>query len=167
MKTLLLLRHAKAESGAGAQSDHDRAITDTGRADARRLGARLRATAQQPDLMVSSSAVRARETAEALADPESEATAVPLRTSHALYQAQPADVLDEIQALDAEAETVLMVGHQPTWSTVVSRLIGTASLSLPTGTAVRIDVEREWADVAFGTGTLRWMLPPFVLRDAT
>jgi len=166
MNTLLLLRHAQAESSARAPSDHDRTLTDTGRADARRLGERLRSINQPPDLILTSSAVRARETAASLTEAGSGVAPVPLRTTHALYQAQPADVLNAVQALDAEADRVLLVGHQPTWSTVVSRLIGTATVSLPPGTAVRIDVGADWADVAFGMGTLRWMVPPALLRPS-
>jgi phosphohistidine phosphatase len=165
MNILYLLRHAQAEPGRDYDDDRDRPLTDTGRRDAGRLGRLLAATDQLPDGIVTSTAVRARQTANALSDGGHWAVEVPLRSSHALYQAQPADVLEEIQSLPDELGAVLLVGHEPAWSTTVSRLLGSANISLPTGTCVRIDTaDQSWGEVQFGDGMLRWMLPPSLLR---
>jgi len=164
MNTLYLLRHADAEPRAQAADDHERALTEKGRADARRLGQLLGATEQVPDQFLCSTAVRARQTADGLSEGGRWQVEVPLRSSHALYQAEPADVLDVIQALDDSLGTVLLVGHEPAWSATVSGLLGSANVSLPPGTCVRIDTDRDWADVAFGSGVLRWMAPPSLLR---
>jgi phosphohistidine phosphatase len=164
MNTLYLLRHADAAPAARDEEDHDRALTDAGRADARRLGQLLGATDQLPDQFICSTAVRARQTAEGLTEGGHWPVEVPLRSSHALYQAEPADVLAEIQAADDTLGALLLVGHEPAWSATVSGLLGSAHVSLPPGTCVRIDTDRAWADVVFGSGVLRWMIPPSVLR---
>jgi phosphohistidine phosphatase len=164
MSTLYLLRHAKAEPGRTYADDRDRPLTDEGRHDAGRLGQLLAATDQLPEGIVTSTAVRARQTAKALSDEGQWQVDVPLRSSHALYQAQPADVLKEIQALPDELRAVLLVGHEPAWSTTVSQLMGSANVSLPPGTCVRIDAaDQPWRELQFGDGMLRWMLPPGLL----
>lgn len=164
MNTLYLLRHADAEPAKYYDDDQDRELTPDGRRDARRLGRFLGATDQLPDQMTASTAVRARQTAEALPEGGEWMGEVPLRTNHALYRAQPADVLTAIHSTEEGHRALLLVGHEPTWSTTVSQLVGAANVSLPAGTCVRIDVSiSRWNDLAFGDGTLRWMLPPKLL----
>lgn len=164
MKIIYLLRHAEAESAAYYDDDHDRELTTQGYRDARRLGRFLAATDQIPDRFVTSTAVRARQTTEALPEGGQWMSDVPLRASHTLYQAESADVLEEIQSAGTQDRAILLVGHEPTWSTTVSQLIGAANVSLPAGTCVRIDMHADdWSNVDFGEGTLRWMIPPKLL----
>jgi phosphohistidine phosphatase len=164
MKTLYLLRHADAEPAKYYDDDRDRELSSTGERDARRLGRFLSATDQLPDQFLTSTAVRARQTAEVLPVGGDWQVEVPLRPCHDLYRAQPADVLDEIQATEDEVQAILLVGHEPTWSTTVSQLVGAANVSLPAGTCVRIDVNGDvWSTLSFGDGTLRWMIPPKLL----
>lgn len=165
MKAIYLLRHAKADSPEYYDADRDRELAREGTRDARRLGQFLAATDQVPDQIVTSSAVRARKTAAALPEGGSWMTNVPLRSTHALYQGQPADVLMEIQRTDDTLDALLLVGHEPAWSTTASQLLGSANVSISAGTCLRIDVETDsWSDVRFGGGILRWMIPPTLLR---
>lgn len=165
MKAIYLLRHAKAASGDAYEADQDRELTEKGKRDARQLGQFLSATDELPDQIVTSTAVRTRQTAEALPEGGTWTNNVPLRSSNSLYHAQPADVLREIQGADSTAQSLLLVGHEPAWSGTVSALLGSANVSLPVGTCVRIDVETErWKEVQFGRGILRWMVPPKLLR---
>lgn len=164
MHSLYLLRHAAADPPEYYDDDQDRELSTDGARDARRLGRFLSATDQLPDQMITSTATRARQTAEALPDGGEWMADVPLRTSHTFYEAQPADVLDEIQSTDDDVRALLLVGHEPTWSTTVSQLVGAANVSLPAGTCVRIDATVDrWADLSFGDGTLHWMIPPKLL----
>lgn len=158
MSIIYLVRHADAEQSA--PTDADRPLSNAGHREARRLGALLDGADERPDQFVSSSAVRARQTAEGIAAGGGWDEQVPLRSVHALYEAEPADVLEAIRGVESSLNAVMFVGHEPSWSTTVSRLVGTAQVSLPTGTCVRIDSPRPWTDVVFGAGTLRWMVPP-------
>jgi phosphohistidine phosphatase len=163
MKTIYLMRHAKAEPG-GSGSDHDRELTDDGRRQARRMGAFLRATDQIPDRIVTSTAVRARTTARALSEDGGWASEVPMRQASALYDGKVDDVLQEIQATRDGADSVLVVGHQPTWALAIGRLTGGSSVAFPTGACARIDVDADrWAKVREDTGRLAWLLPPALL----
>lgn len=164
MNTIYLLRHAEAEPAAYYDDDHDRELTRKGQRDARRLGQFLAATDQLPDQFVCSTAVRARRTAGLLPKGGQWMVDVPFRSTHALYQAQPADVLEEIQRADANVRAIMLLGHEPGWSTTVGHLLGSANVSLSPGTCVRIDTQTDWSQIEFGDGVLRWMIPPALLR---
>lgn len=165
MNTIFLLRHAQAHGIEAYDHDKDRELTHEGIQDARRLGRFLAATDQVPDCFVTSTAVRARQMTDALPAGGQWIAAVPLRSTHGLYEAEPADVLEELQATKNEVQTVMIVGHEPALSTVASQLLGSANISLPPCTCVRIDTdEDDWQEVRFGSGVLRWMIPPKLLR---
>ncbi|PSQ95824.1 MAG: hypothetical protein BRD55_09370 [Bacteroidetes bacterium SW_9_63_38] len=163
MNTLYILRHADAEGRAQYDDDHDRSLTAEGERAARRLGRFLAATDQCPEQCITSTAVRARRTTDLVA--EGGDWDLPLRSANALYKAQPADVLDEMQAVDPNVQAILLVGHEPAWSATVSSLLGSANVSLSPGTCVRVDTKKAWNDIRFGSGVLRWMVPPSLLRE--
>jgi len=68
MKTLLVLRHAKSSWDDPALGDHERPLNKRGRRDAPRMGELVREYGLIPDVVISSDAVRARRTAEAVAE---------------------------------------------------------------------------------------------------
>jgi phosphohistidine phosphatase len=98
---ILIVRHAEAGPGT---PDELRTLTPAGRAQARELGRRLREQGLQPDAVVSSPLLRARQTAQALGlgDPEVDERLAPGAT--------PVDVRD---AAVGRGETVVVVAHQP------------------------------------------------------
>lgn len=158
-KRLLLFRHAKSDWHAGALNDHERPLTKRGREAARVMGRVLAAADQLPDLVVTSSAVRAHTTVE-LAH-EAGGWTCPIETSDALYDTDAASVLEEIRGLPDSADKVLLAGHEPTWSEVASRLIGGGDLRFPTAVLARLDLDvARWRDATFGSGVLVWLLQP-------
>lgn len=166
MKTLIFFRHGKSDWNAAFERDHDRPINKRGRTDAKRMGRFLAEIDFLPDRIVSSSAVRARTTMEHASE-EGGWGDVPTEITDRLYEASPAQVLDVIRAQDEDCRRLLLVGHEPTWSTVVGRLIGEAGVRVSTATMVRVDVRGpRWSDVDFGRGELRWLVPPKLLRKA-
>ena len=116
---LLIVRHAEASPGS---PDELRPLTPEGREQARRLGDTLRAEGIEPDAVLSSPLLRARETAQALGlgDPEVDERLAP--------GASPADVRDVVAG---RGETVLVVGHQPDCGQAVAALTGAAEPAFP------------------------------------
>lgn len=158
-KRLLLFRHAKSDWHAGIPDDHERPLTKRGSEAARIMGRVLAAADQLPDLVVTSSAVRARTTVE-LAH-EAGGWRCPVETSDALYDTDAASVLEEIRKLPDAAAGVLLAGHEPTWSELASRLIGGGDLRFPTAALARLDLDvARWRDATFGCGALVWLLQP-------
>ncbi len=162
MKTLLLFRHGKSDWGADYEADHERPLAPRGREAAPRMGRLLKRLKQAPDLVVTSSALRARETVELAAD--AGRWKAPVRVSPELYGASPEDVLGVIRDCDDDVSSLLLAGHEPTWSLLAGGLVGGATLKFPTAAmaCIRFSVER-WRDVDFGAGELVWFLSPKLL----
>ena len=154
MKTLYLVRHAKSSWDNANQSDHDRPLNPRGERDAPRMGKRLRKRKDQPEVIISSSAVRAQTTARILA------TALDYPTSdiaidERLYGAEPEDVISIIGDLDAGIDCAMLVGHTPT-ITALSNALGRCDFDkVPTcGMAVLTFPVDSWKDIATIQGKL-------------
>ncbi|MGR0218293.1 SixA phosphatase family protein [Agromyces sp. ZXT2-6] len=121
MKTLVLVRHAKSAWGDPSLADHDRPLNARGRRDAPEMGRRLRERGMVPDAIVSSTAVRARTTAEAIASALG-VDAATLRLDERLYGSSPETILDVVAELDDDLSTAMVVAHDPGLSDLASRL---------------------------------------------
>lgn len=165
MKRIYLLRHGKSDWGADYESDHDRPLKERGVEAARLMGRFLSATEQEPQLVVSSSAVRALGTVREAA--EAGDWSCEIRSEQRLYGAGCRQVLDEIHNLDDRVDSVLLAGHEPTFSEVAGRLIGSANIRFPTAALACIDVSVDrWDAVQFGRGILIWFATPKLLDGA-
>lgn len=162
MKTLTLLRHAKSDWGSGVASDHERPINRRGRSSATAVGQFLRRADRVPDAVLTSTAVRARTTAERAADAGD--WSCPIIGTSELYDSDPNTVLDILQQQDDAYQHLLLAGHEPTWSQMASQLIGGGNLEVVTATLVHIELPiGHWSQAMWGRGRLLWMLPPRLL----
>jgi phosphohistidine phosphatase len=125
---VVLVRHAEAAPG---DPDELRALTPAGHEQARRLGDRLRAEGMQPDAVLSSPLLRARETAADLGfgDPEPVDELAPGATAE-----------DVKAAIAGRGETVVVVGHQPDCSRITAALRGGAEPAFPAAGAQIIEL---------------------------
>jgi phosphohistidine phosphatase len=108
-RTLLLLRHAKSDYPTGV-ADHERPLAPRGKREAGLAGDWLRANAPAIDAVLCSTATRTRET---LARTRVEA---PVDYLDRLYDATPGAVIEEINRVGPDVETLLVIGHEPTMS---------------------------------------------------
>ncbi|UIN31620.1 SixA phosphatase family protein [Microbacterium binotii] len=118
MVTLVLVRHAKSDWGVAGLSDHERPLNDRGQRDAPLMAAALAETGFHPDRLLTSTALRARTTAEAFAA----SLDVPLETMPELYGASVPELWDA--AAGAGGRSVLIVAHDPGLSELASELAG-------------------------------------------
>ena len=120
-RTLVLLRHAKAET-PGDRPDFERRLTKKGEADADAAGSWLADEGLRPDLVICSSATRARQTwhcvAVALAQANPEGAAPEVRYEPGMYEGGRTEVIDLLRGVPDSMSTVLVVGHNPTMSDV-------------------------------------------------
>ena len=153
MKTLLVLRHAKSSWNDSARDDHERPLSKRGRRDGPRMGKLLREYGLIPDIVISSDAERARRTAEAVAEAARYAGEI-LLDQH-LYMAGPADILSRLRTVRENAETVMIVGHNPGLEELLEQLTGTGQ-DLPTAALAQIVLPiDQWRDLKLSTrGTL-------------
>ncbi len=132
MLTLMLLRHAKAETGRANLADKDRALAERGQADATLMGGRLVRDGMVPDRVICSSARRTRET---WAHVSVElAAAVPVDFEPAIYEATTARLLTVIRRAPLTAKRLMLIGHNPGFEDLVNDLLRDAE----TGAAARL-----------------------------
>lgn len=125
---LVLVRHAEAAPG---DPDELRALTPAGHEQARELGERLRADGVQPDAVLTSPLLRARETAAALGFGEPQALDV----------LAPGATADDVRsAIAGRGETIVVVGHQPDCSRITAALRGGEEPAFPPAGAQIIEL---------------------------
>jgi phosphohistidine phosphatase len=153
MKIVLVLRHAKSSWRDPALDDHERPLNERGRRDAPRVGELVRERGLIPDVVISSDAVRARLTAEAVI--EAARFEGEILLDQRLYMASPTDILSLLRTVREKAETVMIVGHNPGLEELVSRLTGEQQ-DMPTAALAQIVLPIDrWRDIKVSTrGTL-------------
>jgi len=145
MKTLLILRHAKSSWDDRGLKDHDRPLNPRGARDAPRMGQHIVDEDLVPDRILTSSAVRAVSTAE-LAAGEFEPD-IDIEVTRELYLASPHTYVEVIEELGLEADCLMVVGHNPGISALVTVLTGECEeMTTATLAAVELDIG-EWEEV--------------------
>jgi len=147
MKTIYFVRHAKSSWVDASLADHDRPLNKRGQRDAPRMARRLLGIDVAPDGLLSSTALRARQTAAEFADvlniaPDDQ------RYEAELYHAWPPVIEQQIRTLPDHWHTVLIFGHNPGYTDLANRLQNDAYIgNLPTCGIIGAasDVE-SWAD---------------------
>lgn len=142
-------RHAKSDWGIGNVRDHDRPLNARGTRDAPQIAHRLIDGGFRPDTIVSSTAVRARTTAEFYAD----ALDVPLRLDANLYGADD-DTLLQV-ASESGSTNVLLVAHDPGLSVLAYRITGKVGEMPTCGVVIAEWDTDDWEDVRRSEPT-RW-----------
>jgi phosphohistidine phosphatase len=164
MKTLLILRHAKSSWSDASLSDHDRPLNGRGRRDAPMMGALLRDEGLIPEVIICSSARRAQETAEFVADESGyEGEVIVTRE---LYHADSDGYLDAAREYGGESEIVMLIGHNPGIEELVESLTG-GWQRMPTAALaeVRLGVD-HWSEVEDdAAGSLVNLWSPRTLAD--
>lgn len=164
MKRLYLIRHAKSDWHLPGAGDHERPLAKRGVKAAKLMGRFLKEIDQEPQAAITSSAVRARRTVELMIE-AGELTS-PVRVTRSFYESRVETVLHEVHSTSEEYESLLLAGHEPTWSALVSHLCG-AQVKMVTAALARIDFDVEhWRGVGAGNGLLVWFMPPKLLLAA-
>lgn len=145
MKTLLIMRHAKAGGKEGEMPDYKRPLKPQGERDARKMGQVIKQEGLVPDLILTSGATRTRRTAELAA--EACGYGGDIQATRCIYYAEVGDILDCLQELGDSYQRVLVVGHNPDLELLVETLTGTHH-KIPTGALAHLDVAIDrWSDL--------------------
>ena len=116
-----------------------------------------------PDRVITSTAVRAKETLE-MAMREGKWTC-PVLESRALYFSPTSEIFSAIQEQPDSSESILLVGHNPTWEELVSELVGGGGFRMPTAALAGINFMTEhWRNIEAGNGFLQFLVTPKLLK---
>jgi phosphohistidine phosphatase len=120
---------------------------------------------QEPHSVVTSTAVRARKTAELAAEAGSWNCSI--RPTDDLYLASPEALLLEARAEANGVERLMLVGHEPTWSDAVELFCGGGRIRMVTAALARLDFPGDdWSRIDFGVAALAWIVTPKLLEVA-
>jgi phosphohistidine phosphatase len=148
MKILLILRHAKSSWKHAELPDYDRPLNKRGKRDALRIGELLRQVDLIPDLILSSSAQRARQTTQAVVD--SSGFDGEVRWMERLYAAPAESYLEALRGVDDSLERVMVVGHNPGLEDLLEVLTGEAE-TLPTAGLAQVALPiQSWGQLDEG-----------------
>lgn len=167
MKTLSILRHAKAQPSEERLVDFERILTERGVKDTRLVAKVLEQSDTPVEWVISSPAARARQTTEitiAVLDFKR-----PLLWQEKIYEATPETLLTLLTEIPSGIEHALLVGHNPGLEFLVAGLCngGPTHLHLHLAPATLAMIELEifsWDQIRWGCGHLHLLLPPKVLR---
>jgi phosphohistidine phosphatase len=157
MKTLILVRHAKADNPSSSMHDYDRTLSRCGGRDAGVIAKRLAGSGIRSDALISSPAVRALSTAEIFATE----LRLTVQTDARIYEARVNELLAVVRGLDDRHSTVVLVGHNPGISEFLRYLTDENYADLPTAGLVTVSLPlKSWRHIFDGKGLLKESFSP-------
>ncbi|MFA7492716.1 MAG: histidine phosphatase family protein [Proteiniphilum sp.] len=156
MKQLVILRHGKAEQDTMAKDDYDRVLSHRGEKNVLDMGEFIFKKWGLPDLILSSSARRAHDTAiwaaQSLGYPQEE-----IRTDQDLYFAPSRWILNVVSKLPDKVDRCLYVGHNPGVTELINDL-GVRLDNLPTASAACFEFHIDsWREIFVGRAVFLWL----------
>ncbi|MBB5371849.1 SixA phosphatase family protein [Acidocella aromatica] len=163
-----LLRHAKAEP-QGSTPDHERTLTDAGRAAAGKIGRAMRKAGLAPDVVLVSTATRTQQTLEALEQENVWDEWPNIDSLPQLYMATPGQLRDVLHDLPESVRSALVIGHNPGLHELALSLAGPEQTrpelkrienSFPTAAMAEFLVATPWRRLSpSGTSLQRLIVP--------
>ena len=150
---MLILRHAKSGWGAGTATDFERTLSPHGIQTAPRVGRWMAEQQLAPDYIFASPAVRTRETLALLE--EALGSDTPTRWEDVIYEASLVELIELLRERPADADRVLLLGHNPGLALLVDYLDeGAAPMSVPAAALAHFRMPDDWGDLRRGCGEL-------------
>jgi phosphohistidine phosphatase len=165
MKTLYIVRHGKSSWDQAIQSDHDRPLLEKGIVKTKRIAHAMFKKQCKLDALISSSAVRAFETAKILAT----GLSFPIeniRVEPLIYEAHTQLLKDIFYSLDSGLDSVMIVGHNPTFTGFANLFLLKEIDWLPTSAVVCVEFEcQTWAEIFLSKSQAKFILFPRMLKN--
>lgn len=158
-KTFFIMRHAKSSWDDSSLKDFDRPLNKRGRRDAPAMGKTLENLGHTPELIISSPALRAKQTV--LYFPEIFGLAEgAIQWNEDLYYQGYEAYLESIWNAPGRVSTLLVAGHNPSVEEIVAHLSG-KSLDITTANIACFESDAEsWSRVEAGNCEFKWLIRP-------
>ena len=158
MKTLYILRHAKSCWADASLSDFERPLNERGIKTAPFMGKLMAEKNFQPDLILSSPAARAKQTA--MMVKKAGRMQAEILYDERIYEASPLRLMEIVTEIDNSVESVLLVGHNPGFEGLV-KFLTSEFQSMPTAALAVVDLKIEdWESVHPECCNLRALIRP-------
>lgn len=164
MKTLFVVRHAKSSWDDPTLSDHERPLNKTGIRKTKIIVEYLKRNRIKPELLKSSSANRALSTAQLIAK-ELDYPIEEIEVEENLYHASSDEVFSELFILPNSINSVMIFGHNPTFTYFVNEFVNPKMDNLPTSGVVSISFDTdEWEKIAMVDYKVNFVVTPKLLK---
>ncbi|MCH7406426.1 SixA phosphatase family protein [Belliella aquatica] len=155
-KILVVLRHGEADFNSGGGTDFERELTKNGKNQLLRLKELFVKSEIVVDKILSSSSKRTKQTTELIGSSMDPSI---MEFSDEVYEAETSVILDLLSKMNNEHSCVLLVGHNPGVSALVSHIADQGYLSIQPGMMVVIELAVDnWSHLGMGTGIVREVL---------
>ena len=156
--SIIIFRHGKSDWNAVYGKDHDRPLSKRGVNASKKMGIFLKKKDQIPDIVISSSAERAKTTAELAI--KSGNWNSNFYIDERIYGRSSDFLLELAKLIDDKHKSICFVGHEPTCSSFISQSTF-HSARFKTASMAKINfVSDSWSEIEFGKGTLEWLISP-------
>jgi phosphohistidine phosphatase len=158
VKRVWLLRHVKSSWDEPGLADHDRPLAPRGRKAAKRIGRWVSEHGVRPELVLCSTARRARATLDLVsADLGASETMI----EAGIYHASADDLLARLSVLPADVADVLVIGHNPALHELICMLAPPGPQAFPTGALAELRLAIDgWHEVRSGRAELVELVVP-------
>ena len=158
MRSIIIFRHGKSDWDAKYDRDHDRPLSKRGIKASKKMGQYLNTIHQIPEIVISSSAIRTKNTAKLAIEHGNWSSKFFIETK--IYGGTSETLLSIIHSTEDKYGSICFVGHEPTCSSFIS-LCTYHSQRFTTASMAKINFKsNSWSDIKFGKGTLEWIKSP-------
>jgi phosphohistidine phosphatase len=165
MKTLYIVRHAKSSWDFPDLPDLDRPIIEKGIYNTKKIAAELNDKKVVVDHIISSHAKRARETAKIIAAGINYPIEK-IEVSKNIYELTDDDILDLIYGVDDDMISLMIIGHNPTFTQLANRFLDEQIELLPTSGIVSLNFDtNSWLEILKSKHKTNFILFPKQLND--
>jgi len=159
IKTIYLIRHAKSDWSDTKASDFERGLNKRGKKDLETISSYLSLRKIEPDLILSSSALRAQLTADKLAKKVEYSQQI--HYMEELYMTRPDTLLNILSLQDNRYNSIFLIGHNPELTELGNILIEEEFTKLPTLGVLAIDLDIDsWEEIEGKRGTIDFFIHP-------
>ena len=156
--SIIIFRHGKSDWNAIYNKDHNRPLSKRGINASKKMGIFLKYKNQIPDIVISSSANRAKTTAELAIKAGNWNSNFYI--DKRIYGRSSNFLLQLAKLIDDKHKNICFVGHEPTCSSFIS-LSTFHSTRFKTASMAKINFSlKSWSEIEFGNGTLEWLISP-------
>ncbi len=146
MKNVYFIRHAKSSWDDSSLDDIERPLSSRGLRDAPFMAKLLKGKNVQPDLIISSPANRALTTAKYFAK-EMGFPSEDIVVKNKIYEAYPEDIIQVIKNVNDDVNTLMVFGHNPTFTSVINRFTENYIPNVPTCGIAKIEADiNSWSE---------------------
>ena len=159
MKSVILFRHGKSDWNSNYGQDHNRPVSKRGIKAAKKMGRYLSKIDEVPDLTISSTAIRALNTAKLAI--KAGAWGTNLDHEKKIYESTVKTLIDILSTQRDDYENIGIVGHEPTFSSFIQLCNNNNWIRFPTASMARINFGIDkWSEIGFEFGSLIWLCRP-------